>query len=178
MTPAQCIHKGPTVCGFWLPRCLSGKESACQCRRYERRGFYPWARKIPWRRKWQPTAVFLPGEAHGQRGLVGYTHKASDMTEHKRTVCGFSYLISSPGSFSAKYDSVFGIAFVRDGFSTHPLAFAHQLRVPHFQASVWASKRRAGATVRPAVRLGDKVLPPPAFTHRQVGPLIMLSCSF
>ena len=40
--------------------------------------------KILWRRKWQPTPVFLPGEFHGQRSLVGYSpggHKESDMTE-------------------------------------------------------------------------------------------------
>ena len=38
----------------------SGKESACQCRR---RGFDPWVGKIPWRRKWQPNPVFLPGKS-------------------------------------------------------------------------------------------------------------------
>ena len=32
-----------------------------------------WFRKIPWRRTWQPTLVFLPGESHGQRSLVGYS---------------------------------------------------------------------------------------------------------
>ena len=36
-------------------------------------GFNPWVRKIPWRRKWQPTPVFLPGKSHGQRSLVGYS---------------------------------------------------------------------------------------------------------
>ena len=43
-----------------------------------------WVRKIPWRRKWQPTPVFLPGESHGRRSLVGYTprgRKESDTTE-------------------------------------------------------------------------------------------------
>ena len=38
----------------------------------------------PWRRKWQPTAVFLPGESHGQKSLVGYSargRKESDTTE-------------------------------------------------------------------------------------------------
>ena len=35
-------------------------------------GFDPWVGKIPWRGKWQPTPVFLPGEPHGQRNLVGY----------------------------------------------------------------------------------------------------------
>ena len=36
-------------------------------------GYNPWIGKIPWRRKWQPTAVFLPGKSHGQRGLAGYS---------------------------------------------------------------------------------------------------------
>ena len=43
-----------------------------------------WVGKIPWRRKWQPNSVFLPGEFHGQRSLVGYSPwgcKESDMTE-------------------------------------------------------------------------------------------------
>ena len=35
--------------------------------------FHPWVRKIPWRRARQPTPVFLPGESHGQRSLVGYS---------------------------------------------------------------------------------------------------------
>ena len=54
-----------------LPRWLSGKESACQCRRHT---FDPWVGKIPWRRPWQPTPVFLPGESHGQRSLAGTVH--------------------------------------------------------------------------------------------------------
>jgi len=36
-------------------------------------GFNPWVRKISWRRKWQPTPVFLPGKSHGQWNLVGYS---------------------------------------------------------------------------------------------------------
>ena len=53
-----------------LPWWLSGKEPACQCRRYR---FNPWIGKILWRRKWQSTPVFLPGEFHGQRILMVYT---------------------------------------------------------------------------------------------------------
>ena len=53
-----------------LPQLFSGKESACQCRRH---GFNPWIGKIPWRRKWQPTLVFLPGRSHGQRSLADYS---------------------------------------------------------------------------------------------------------
>ena len=52
-----------------LPRWLSGKESACPCRRHRRRGLDPWVEKIHWRRKWQPTPVFLPGESCGPRNL-------------------------------------------------------------------------------------------------------------
>ena len=61
----------------------SNKESACQCRQ-KRRGFSPWVGKTPWRRAWQPTPVFLPGESHGQRSLVSYSPQVpteSDMTE-------------------------------------------------------------------------------------------------
>ena len=46
--------------------------------------FDSWVGKIPWKRAWQPTPVFLPEESHGQRSLVGYSprgHKESDMTE-------------------------------------------------------------------------------------------------
>ena len=61
----------------------SGKEPAHQRRRYRRRRFDPRAGKIPCRRAWQPTPVFLPGESHAQRSLEGYSpwgHKESDTT--------------------------------------------------------------------------------------------------
>ena len=45
--------------------------------------FDPWVGKIPWKRKWQPTTVFLPGESHGQGSLVGYS--PWDRTESDRT---------------------------------------------------------------------------------------------
>ena len=67
------------VGGF--PGSASGKQPACQNRRRKRPGFDPWVGKIPRRRKWQPTPVLLPGESQGQRSLVGYSHKESDMTE-------------------------------------------------------------------------------------------------
>ena len=46
------------------------KRICLQCRRP---GFNPWVRKMPWRREWLPTTVFLPGESHGQRSLAGYS---------------------------------------------------------------------------------------------------------
>ena len=59
-----------------LPGGSVSEESACvagdhlQCRRPR---FDPWVGKIPWRRIWQPTPVFLPGKSHEQRSLVGYS---------------------------------------------------------------------------------------------------------
>ena len=41
--------------------------------------FDPWVRKIPWRRAWQPTPLFLPGESYGQRSLVGYSSQGSSV---------------------------------------------------------------------------------------------------
>ena len=67
---------------WWKPRCLSDKESACQCRRQK---LNPWVWKIPRRRKWQPTPVFQTGKSHGQRNLTrdspkGHKSVRSDWT--------------------------------------------------------------------------------------------------
>ena len=82
-TPWTVAHQAAPSMGFsrqeyWsgvplpsLPRLCSGKEFTCQCRRLR---FYPLVRKIPWRREWQPTVVFLPRESPGQRSLVGTVH--------------------------------------------------------------------------------------------------------
>ena len=50
----------------------------------ETHGFNPWVRKVPWKRKWQPTPVFLSGKSYGHRSLVGYSpwcHEELDTTE-------------------------------------------------------------------------------------------------
>ena len=67
---------------FWGGAC--GKEPASQCRRCKRYEFDPGVRKILWRRKWQPTPVFLPGNVHGQRN-TSMSHKESGITEHTHT---------------------------------------------------------------------------------------------
>ena len=57
----------------------------CPSRRHRRCRFDSWVRKIPWKRKWQPAPVFLPGKSHGQRNPEGsslWGHKESDTTEH------------------------------------------------------------------------------------------------
>ena len=83
----QILNTFSTFCE--LPRWLSGKESTCQHRRHKRPEFNLCVGKIPWRRKWQPTLVFLPGKSHRQRSLAVYSpwgHRESDTTEHTHTI--------------------------------------------------------------------------------------------
>ena len=72
------------------PGGASGKESACQYRRCKRHRFDLWVGTIPWRRTWQPTPLFLPGETHGQRNLVDCSPqggKESDRNKAAKHTC-------------------------------------------------------------------------------------------
>ena len=81
------LQKAPT-----LPRASCGTKGLQECDRknhccfkpfpsnggnVKRRRFKLWATKIPWRRAWQPTPVFMPGECHGKRSLVATVHRAA-----------------------------------------------------------------------------------------------------
>ena len=73
-----------------FPGSTGGKEPTCQSRRNKRCGYSRWVGKIPWKKAWPPTPVFLPGESHGQRSLAGYSpwgRKESDMTEVTSYAC-------------------------------------------------------------------------------------------
>ena len=75
-----------------FPGSSSGKEPTCRCRRHRKLGFDPQVGKIPWRRAQQSTPVFLPGESHGQRSLVGHSPqgcKELDMTEATQHTADF-----------------------------------------------------------------------------------------
>ena len=68
-------------CRGGFPGSSDGKESACKAGDL---GSIPGLGRFPWRRVWQPTPVFLPGEFHGKRSLAGYSpwgHKKLDRTE-------------------------------------------------------------------------------------------------
>ena len=100
-TAMGCIHlKSASARGRHVPRVTVTVKGYCR-----RHGFDPWVGKIPWRRKWLPTPVFLPGRSHRQRSLVRYTpwgRKESDTTEHThmpepqswnwRITCVFSFV--------------------------------------------------------------------------------------
>ena len=94
-----------------------------QCRRL---GFDPWVRKIPWKRKWQPTPVFLPEKSHGQRSLVSYYPKGCSILGVRfHLALGFSVALTK---FPAHL-------FIRDFFN-----------IQHFEASF--SHGRNGGFVR------------------------------
>ena len=65
------LHRKGAVPLPRLPRWLSGWECTSQCRKHR---FNPQVGNTPWRRKWQATLVFLPGESHWQRNLLGSVH--------------------------------------------------------------------------------------------------------
>ena len=79
-----------------FPGGSAAKEPTHQCRRHR---FDPWVRKIPWRWKWQPIPVFLPGKSHGQRSLAGYSprgYKESNTTEHASTYTPTGHMNKKP----------------------------------------------------------------------------------
>ena len=75
---------------YLIPGGTGVKNLPANAGRCKRRGFSPWAGKIPWRRAWQPVPLFLLGESHGQRSLVGCSslgHKELDITEVTQHTC-------------------------------------------------------------------------------------------
>ena len=76
-TPWAIACQTPLFMGFqecWKASLMVERvKKLPECRRHRRYGFNSWVRKIPGRRAWQPTPVFLPGESHGRKRLVGYS---------------------------------------------------------------------------------------------------------
>ena len=109
------------------------KEPACQCRRCRKHGINPWVRKIPWRRKWQPTPVFFPGKSHGQRSLVGCSphgvvKSQTQLSEHTFTRKAHysvfsSFLIHCP-------------KLVRNHFGL-PESISQKIMAPHTSTLAW-----------------------------------------
>ena len=127
------------------------------CLQYGRPGFHPWVRKIPWRREWQPTPLFLPGESHGQRNLAGYSprclkrgehnwgtkqqlHLSSDTFEHtqgRSPLCADSVGESSGTSQTLSHirgppceRSLLSTETVEDSLEINPLSASTLLRLP------------------------------------------------
>ena len=83
-----------------FPGGASVKEPTCQCKRCKRYRFSLWVGQIPWRREWLPTPVFLPGESHGQRSLMGCSPwSRTELTRPK----GLSRRAGQERSFGGKH---------------------------------------------------------------------------
>ena len=118
-----------------FPGGTSGKEPTCQCRRCKRHRFDPWVRKILWRKKWQPTPVFLCGKSHGQRSwqatVQGVTNSQTRLTKHtqlstmSRNLCTFLHLLSRTWLESSESISI--CASQREDKDTYPKAWARSL---------------------------------------------------
>ena len=99
----------PLASALWETGFPGGPSgTACQCRRRKRCRFDPWVSKVPWRRPWQPTPVFLPEESHGQGTLAGYSPRGSQRvghdwaTEYTHTHTHTQLLTKVFGAFEAK----------------------------------------------------------------------------
>ena len=102
------------------------KEPHCQCSRLESRGFDPWVGKIPWRRKWQPTPVFLAGESQGQRSLAGYSpwgckELTARLSTHK--------LVQQSDSVTRTHISIFFSLFPHRLFQSIPGLYSRSLLI-------------------------------------------------
>ena len=97
-----------------VPGRASGKELAYQCRRCKRHRFDPWVRKIPWRRKWQLTPVFLPGESHGKRSLqyMGLQRVRHDWEQHPGKIMSLITLENWPGGLMKNANISFPLKIV------------------------------------------------------------------
>ena len=120
-----------------FPSGASGKEPACQCRRHKRHGFDPWARKIPRRRAWQPTPVFLSGESHTQRSLADYSPwscKELDTTKH---ACNcLQEQLPAPEEKESESTSSQGLGMISEGL----VDIAGKERTTHLYKSYGLSK--------------------------------------
>ena len=103
----------------WTSLVTQCKESTCQCRRC---GFDPWVGKIPWRKKWQPTPVFLPGQSHEQRSLEGYSPQDGKRiwcnlaTKQQQNVSLYEYMLVS--FIQSQADVHLVISLIREGKKT------------------------------------------------------------
>ena len=95
-----------------FPDSTSGKKKpTCQCRRWKRLGFNTWVGKIPWRRAWQLTPVFLPGESHERGAWQATAHRVQKSQTHLRRL----------STRAPRGHNAFLVAIIRPPVYTHPV---------------------------------------------------------
>ena len=97
----------------------SGKQPAYQCRGHKRCGFDPWVRKIPWRRAWQPTPVFLPGEPHGRGTWWDVVHRVTESWTRLKLLSTHAHMRVLVIVNSARMTTVVHVSFQTMVFSVY-----------------------------------------------------------
>ena len=131
------------------------------CMQRRRPGFDPWVRKIPWRRAWQPTPVFLPGESHGQRGLAGcgpWGRTESDTTEVVKQQQQQLSTGETLNNFSQDQET---LAY---GPASRSILSSLLLSFPMVLTGSWTHSQKNVGTYGPLPRSGQEK--PPAKPHR------------
>ena len=130
----------------------SDEEPARQWGRLKRCRLNPWVGKVPWRREWQPTPVFLPGKSHGQRSLAGYgiTKSWTQLSTHSRFDYYLDPIFSPPENSCVCYVS--SNCFLK---AVHSLSFCSLILLldpppPGFQTSLYPQQSQ---DLRPCVRV-------------------------
>ena len=121
-----------------FPRWPSGKEPACHCRRCRRHGFNPWFRKIPQRRAWQPTPVFLPGESRGQKSLVGHSPRRHSQKRLSTCACARAHTHTHTHTHTLPISAsvLQGVTETTECVHTHRHTHTHtHTHTPHLRAS-------------------------------------------
>ena len=117
-------------------------------------GLIPGSGRLPWRRKWLPTPVFLAGKSHGQRSLMGYNPwgcKKSDMTEHTIYIdyhyCHNNQFLTVNGGAGRATQQMLCVSWCPSWGSgpTHPIAWVDP---PYHLGSVWRPRVQTGQACR------------------------------
>ena len=163
-------HTAPTcgACCLGFPGGARGEDPACQCRRHKRCEFDLWVGKIPWRRAWLPTPVFLSAESQGQRSLAGPQSTGSQsQTRLKRlspparlaVFCSWKALDSVASSPIPQPCP--GPGPIISHLKPQSVLFSHRPRPPRgslhtlVRASLLAGKSESAVSVLTPLRLGD-----------------------
>ena len=95
-------YKDACHIGLGFPGSTMIKNLPANDKQTRRHGFDPWVRKIPWKRKWKPTPVFLPGESHGQRAWRATVHEVekswTQLSTHAHIymcMCALNYILKN-----------------------------------------------------------------------------------
>ena len=148
----------------WLSLWLRWKRLCLQCRRPR---FDPWIRKIPCRRKWQPTPVILAWKSHEQRSLVGYSpwgHKELDTTE-RLTEWPTLYLLRNgpmPGTYQLLWSNMRNLSHIKENILGNSLAvqwlrLSQHLQLPRAPCSIPGQGTKIAQAVCPKIKIKRRI---------------------